>query len=110
MPLASVAASQVRTIDVSDCATALTLAGTEGGVVSDAGGGGGGGADELSSPPPPQADRPRVSATRAALEIVIRMRVSHVRSCRTRAGNLPTGGRACRRTPGSGMESVRRRR
>src|SRR4051812_43262808 len=104
MPLASVAASQLSTMDVSDCAVAVTLAGTVGAVVSIGGGGGGGGVGELSLSPPPQADRPRVSASRVAPENLVCMRVSHcVRSERV-PGNVPTAGMGCRRTSGSGTE------
>src|SRR5690349_8718131 len=81
MPLSSVDAFQLTRIDVVDCGTAVTFAGTVGGVVSAGGGAGGGlgagggvglepeGGGELPPSPPPQADRARHSDTRVALAI-----------------------------------------
>src|ERR1044071_9320178 len=77
MPLSSVDAFQLTRIEVVDCGTAVTFAGTVGGVVSAGGGFGAGGGvglepeggGGLPPSPPPQADRARHSDTRVALAI-----------------------------------------
>src|SRR6185436_5302166 len=90
MPLASVEASQLTMMLLVDCALAVTLPGTVGGVVSAGGGGGGGGGagggggtgaggaggvggGEGEEPPPPQADNTRLSDISAAVEILARI-------------------------------------
>src|SRR3954469_5167214 len=112
MPLASVAASQDTTIEVSDSGVATTFVGTVGAVVSVAGGGGGGGpGGELSSPPPPHADRVVISDNSAALVSLDCMWIVPDASIgRCVPGNLPAAGGLCRQTPSIGMGTVRRRR